>query len=193
MQLVPDIEFRMARKGQQQTTTMDSNIQQYEIIFELSSNYVNIYRENNDEDNNTNDASVDDENLVDSLQRTHLDDGELSTICKKNFPQQVNLFYEIIKMICYSFLFIQATHISCLPSEVLIYIFRWVISSDLDIRSLEQCARVCRGFYICARDPQLWKMICFKTWGVQTGNPSATINWRHMFINRPHVVFNGKT
>jgi len=34
-------------------------------------------------------------------------------------------------------------------------------------------------------------MICFKTWAGQTGNPSANINWRHMFINRPHVVFNG--
>lgn len=29
MQLVPDIEFRMARKGQQQTTTMDLTNRQY--------------------------------------------------------------------------------------------------------------------------------------------------------------------
>ncbi|CAF1502959.1 unnamed protein product [Rotaria magnacalcarata] len=159
MQLVPDIEFRMARKGQQPMTTMESNSQQ----------------ENNDEannNNNTNEVSEPDQNLIDALQRAHLDDGELSAICIKNFPQQ-------------------ATHISCLPSEVLIYILRWVVSSDLDIRSLEQCARTCRGFYLCARDPQLWKMICFKTWGVQTGNPSTNINWRYMFINRPHVVFNG--
>ena len=75
---------------------------------------------------------------------------------------------------------------------MLIYIFRWVVSAELDVRSLEQCARVCRGFHICARDPQLWKMICFKTWSAQTGNPSAHVNWRHMFINRPHVVFNGR-
>jgi hypothetical protein len=36
MQLVPDIEFRMARKGQsqqQQTTTMDLNNRQYKIFF----------------------------------------------------------------------------------------------------------------------------------------------------------------
>lgn len=31
------------------------------------------------------------------------------------------------------------------------YIFRWVVSSDLDLRSLEQLSLVCRGFYICAR------------------------------------------
>lgn len=35
--------------------------------------------------------------------------------------------------------------------EVLMYIFRWVVSSDLDLRSLEQLSLVCRGFYICAR------------------------------------------
>ncbi len=33
MQLVPDIEFRMARKGQQQTTTMDLNTRQYKKGF----------------------------------------------------------------------------------------------------------------------------------------------------------------
>lgn len=44
-----------------------------------------------------------------------------------------------------SFLFL------ALPMEVLMYIFRWVVSSDLDLRSLEQLSLVCRGFYICAR------------------------------------------
>lgn len=38
-----------------------------------------------------------------------------------------------------------------LPLEVLMYIFRWVVSSDLDMRALEQLSLVCRGFYICAR------------------------------------------
>lgn len=38
-----------------------------------------------------------------------------------------------------------------LPREVLMYIFRWVVSSDLDMRALEQLSLVCRGFYICAR------------------------------------------
>lgn len=159
MQLVPDIEFRMVQKGQQQEiTTMGLNNQQ----------------ENTDEDNlnKKTEKSQQDDNSIDSFRRINIDDGELSAICVKNFPQQT-------------------THISSLPSEILIYIFRWVISSDLDVRSLEQCARVCRGFYKCARDTQLWKMICFKTWGLNTGNPSANINWRHMFINRPHVAFHG--
>lgn len=43
---------------------------------------------------------------------------------------------------------------TALPPEVLIYIFRWVVSSDLDLRALEQLSLVCRGFYICARSDQ---------------------------------------
>lgn len=35
------------------------------------------------------------------------------------------------------------------------YIFRWVVSSDLDMRALEQLSLVCRGFYICARSAPL--------------------------------------
>lgn len=47
---------------------------------------------------------------------------------------------------------------AALPREILMYIFRWVVSSDLDMRTLEQLSLVCRGFYICAR----WS--CRSTW-----------------------------
>lgn len=156
MQLVPDIEFRMDHRGQQQPTTTTTTTELNHSLEHLDS----------DQQLET------DSNLLESFQHVNIDENELSTICTKNFPQQ-------------------ATHISSLPFEVMIYIFRWIISSDLDVRSLEQCARVCRGFYRCARDTQLWKMICFKTWGTQTGKPLSNTNWRHMFIHRPHVVFNG--
>lgn len=154
MQLVPDIEFRMARRVQQQTITTT----------ELAHSLEHLGDKNQQLET--------DSNLLESFQHINIDENELSTICLKNFPQQ-------------------ATHISSLPFEVIIYIFRWIISSDLDVRSLEQCARVCRGFYRCARDAQLWKMICCKTWGAHTGKPMNNTNWRHMFIHRPHVVFNG--
>lgn len=52
------------------------------------------------------------------------------------------------------------THISSLPMEVLLLIFRWVVSRDLDIRSLEMCSMVCRGFYVGARDSEIWRLIC---------------------------------
>lgn len=44
---------------------------------------------------------------------------------------------------------------AALPREILMYIFRWVVSSDLDMRALEQLSLVCRGFYICARSAPL--------------------------------------
>ncbi len=34
------------------------------------------------------------------------------------------------------------THISALPVELLVYIFKWVISNDLDTISLENVAQV---------------------------------------------------
>ena len=34
-------------------------------------------------------------------------------------------------------------HISILPIEVILYIFKWVVSADLDIRSLETLSEVC--------------------------------------------------
>lgn len=45
--------------------------------------------------------------------------------------------------------------IAALPREILMYIFRWVVSSDLDMRALEQLSLVCRGFYICSRSELL--------------------------------------
>jgi len=55
-----------------------------------------VNRENIDEDIHTNKISENDENLIESLQRVNVDDGELATICVKNYPQQVNLFSFVI-------------------------------------------------------------------------------------------------
>nr|XP_045016734.1 F-box only protein 9 isoform X4 [Jaculus jaculus] len=66
------------------------------------------------------------------------------------FQQQLT-FQESALKLCQPELESSQTHISVLPMEVLMYIFRWVVSNDLDLRSLEQLSLVCRGFYICAR------------------------------------------
>lgn len=52
-------------------------------------------------------------------------------------------------------------HISDLPMEIILYILRWVVSSNLDLRALEQCSMVSKGFYLCARDSEIWKQACF--------------------------------
>ncbi|NXN94532.1 FBX9 protein, partial [Rhinopomastus cyanomelas] len=78
-----------------------------------------------------------------------------------------------------------------LPMEVLLYIFRWVVSSDLDLRSLEQLSLVCRGFYICARDPEIWHQVCLKIWGRSCNKLVPYNSWREMFLERPRVRFDG--
>lgn len=53
-------------------------------------------------------------------------------------------------------------HLSDLPTEIILHILRWVVASHLDMRSLEQCSIVSKGFYICARDSEIWKSACLK-------------------------------
>ncbi|XP_036323606.1 F-box only protein 9 [Rhagoletis pomonella] len=103
------------------------------------------------------------------------------------------------------------THISELPPEILLYILRWVVSTQLDIHSLEQCAGVCKGLYLCARDEELWRSVCTKVWGADLGTlgepiqhtqaddliesvdttPMVYTSWRQMFIMRERVIFSG--
>lgn len=82
-------------------------------------------------------------------------------------------------------------HISALPREILMYIFRWVVSSDLDMRALEQLSLVCRGFYICARDPEIWRSACLRVWGRSCTKLGLYKSWREMFLQRPRVRFDG--
>ncbi|XP_057651271.1 F-box only protein 9 [Diorhabda carinulata] len=83
-------------------------------------------------------------------------------------------------------------HIGQMPFEVILYILKWVVSEHLDMRSLEMFSRVCRGFYVCARDPEIWRIACMRIWGVNCGSsPGDYKTWRNMFIDRPRVNFNG--
>ncbi|XP_066931860.1 F-box only protein 9-like [Clytia hemisphaerica] len=84
------------------------------------------------------------------------------------------------------------THISALPSELLVNIIRWVVSKELDMKSLSQFSLACKWFYICARDEELWKIICLRTWGMKCCAPKKYQNsWQRMFVERPHLRFDG--
>lgn len=86
----------------------------------------------------------------------------------------------------------QLTHIGQLPSEVLNYILKWVVSSELDVKSLEACSQVSRGFYVAARDEEIWRLICLKVWGASVTTTNYHVQpWRDLFISRPRVNFNG--
>ena len=41
----------------------------------------------------------------------------------------------------------QMTHISAIPLELVMYIFKWVVSTELDMKSLEHLALVRRNFH----------------------------------------------
>uniref|UniRef100_A0A672HKH0 F-box domain-containing protein n=1 Tax=Salarias fasciatus TaxID=181472 RepID=A0A672HKH0_SALFA len=79
-------------------------------------------------------------------------DGEIEDLLAY-FEQQLTLESTFPK-ICTPEIDMTQVHISALPREILMYVFRWVVSSDLDMRALEQLSLVCRGFYMCARSAQ---------------------------------------
>lgn len=106
------------------------------------------------------------------------------------FQQQLTLEGSPQK-ICEHDMDLPQVHISVLPREVLMYIFRWVVSCDLDLRALEQLSLVCRGFYICARDPEIWRSACLRVWGRGCTKMLPYSSWREMFLERPRVRFDG--
>ncbi|KAJ7382513.1 F-box only protein 9 [Desmophyllum pertusum] len=60
------------------------------------------------------------------------------------------------------------------------------------MKSLEQLGRVCKGFYACTRDPDIWKLACLRVWGVNCGSAVQwNGSWRLMYIKRPHLLFVG--
>ncbi|KAJ8976327.1 hypothetical protein NQ317_010094 [Molorchus minor] len=48
------------------------------------------------------------------------------------------------------------------------------------------------GFYLCARDPEIWRLACIRVWGLNCGpTPGNYETWRNMYIERPSLHFNG--
>ncbi|OWK13356.1 FBXO9 [Cervus elaphus hippelaphus] len=67
------------------------------------------------------------------------DDSKMADLL--SYFQQQLTFQESVLKLCQPELESSQTHISALPMEVLMYVFRWVVSSDLDLRSLEQLSQ----------------------------------------------------
>ncbi|GAB5571618.1 F-box only protein 9 isoform X1 [Prionailurus iriomotensis] len=133
--------------------------------------------------------SPDGDGVGNSYMEDNDDDSKMADLLSC-FQQQLT-FQESVLKLCQPELESNQTHISVLPMEVLMYIFRWVVSSDLDLRSLEQLSQVCRGFYICARDPEIWRLACLKVWGRSCVKLVPYTSWREMFLERPRVRFDG--
>ncbi|GBP52503.1 F-box only protein 9 [Eumeta japonica] len=87
----------------------------------------------------------------------------------------------------------KGAHISWLPYELILLILRWTVSSELDAVSLERVAATSRGLYVAARDEDLWRALCARTWGLSCGNPKAFgfTTWREMYVERPRLRLHG--
>ncbi|KAK7590264.1 hypothetical protein V9T40_001877 [Parthenolecanium corni] len=144
--------------------------------FKDGNKYIENDQENQYTDHET-DENSDEEDVYDGSEP--LEDrfnrlvGKFSKICTPNKPQKT-------------------LHIADLPPEVIMYILRWVVSDELDLRSLEQCSLISRGFYLCARDSCLWKSACIRMWKNEQIIRSLNYDsWRDMYINHPRIGTNG--
>ena len=82
-------------------------------------------------------------------------------------------------------------HIGDMPGEVINYILKWVVSDELDLKSLESCSQVCRGLYMSARDEEIWRLVCCKVWGQSVLSKNHNISWRELFLTRKRVNYGG--
>ncbi|KAK2588306.1 hypothetical protein KPH14_004324 [Odynerus spinipes] len=163
VQLVPDIEFRLY-----ESTKIKSRER-----FEPEDNLGNIENDPHSTDDNDRDGEEDTEDEADLCLKLSRIVNRNQRVCCPKFEQST-------------------THISALPMEIILYILRWVVSSELDLRSLEMFSRVCRGFYISARDPEIWRLACIRVWGVNCGTYEPKYqSWRDMYIQRPRLRYNG--
>ncbi|KAL2739689.1 F-box only protein 9 [Vespula maculifrons] len=163
VQLVPDIEFRLY-----ESTKIKSRER-----FESDDNLGSIDNDTNNADDNDKDEEEDAEDESDLSVKLSRIVNRNQCVCFRKFEQST-------------------THISALPMEIILYILRWVVSSELDLRSLEMFSRVCRGFYISARDPEIWRLACIKVWGVNCGTYEPKYqSWRDMYVQRPRLRYNG--
>lgn len=132
--LDPDIEFKMYDKLKHSMQASNSEPNKFTITTNSNSNL--------DED----EEDLDGVDLVHRFQ-TSIDNGN-GKFFERNTEKGVILT--------------EGLHLSSLPTEIILYILRWVVSSNLDLRSLEQCSMVCKGFYLLARDDEIWRTACFK-------------------------------
>jgi len=130
-------------------------------------------------------ATLDDNGNLECPSIDENEDYELANLCSKFSKLSTNGQCHIQKEFETN-----SVHIGELPCEVLNYIIKWVVSSALDMKALEACSQVCRGFYLAARDEEIWRLVSCRVWGPSTTN-NYYPSWRDMFLNKPKVNFSG--
>lgn len=139
IQLVPDIEKKIYERNK---TNLQGRADEM-VASDVNKN-ENLFETSNDDDGN----DIEDLTDVNLLLRFQLFLEKSGQICKRMGSDKV--------------LLTTGAHFCDLPTEIILLIFRWVVSNDLDVRSLDKCSEVCKGFYVCARDSEIWRAICVK-------------------------------
>uniref|UniRef100_V5IA03 F-box only protein 9 n=1 Tax=Anoplophora glabripennis TaxID=217634 RepID=V5IA03_ANOGL len=166
VQIVPDIEFKLERMSKPKLKDRQATEDKEK---------GDIFTETIEEKHESSDENSEDEEIL---------EGELLPRIQKKLAKGYPLCVPKFEQ--------KTTHISELPVEIIFYILRWLVSADLDLKGLEVFSAVCRGFYLCARDPEIWRLACLRVWGLNCGpSPDTYQSWREMYIERPRVHFNG--
>lgn len=174
-QLVPDIESRVysREKAKRDERKMRKAGRSNSVASD-----DRLGEENDDEDEETNLDEDEEDNLIVKFNSLNIDENGSFFICKPA-----------------SQLMTRSIHFSHLPYEVVLYILRWIVSDELDMRSLENFGQVCRGFYVLSREPQIWRSACTLMWSTKILEEKILIDynndWRSLFIERPRVNVNG--
>lgn len=174
-QIVPDIEFRF--------------YEQQKLKYDVNKKYHNLPNDFNKQlDMSISDAKADIEPIDGLYEKFQRD-----LCCEEIYGGKMLLNSRDTSVITTG----HNMHISDLPPEIVMNILRWVVSSQLDMVSLEQFSAVCRGCYIYGRDEELWRLACVKVWGHNVGTLDGMEDglsygsWRDMFIRREKVLFSG--
>ena len=135
MQIDPDIEFKSCcsteSKNNQPTTETD-------VVITVDSN----------DDDDEEDKIEKEKTLYEQFQAVTLEE---NSFCTKRSPKDVifntHLILELLRSFIL-FIFLKAMHFSDMPIEVVMLIMKWVVSDQLDIRSLENLSRVIERLFL---------------------------------------------
>lgn len=168
VQIEPNIEYKMYQAN------IKINSEKSDVTISNKNNKLTTEKKSSHlpENKNNEDEELDD--LVESFSK-HLA-LENSPVCQPNSSP------DVIRT---------SKHISCLPIEVFIHILKFVISNDLDMRSLERFGETCKGFFLLSRENELWRKACEKVWKNNLSVPPENSTWRDTYINRCRVLFEG--
>ena len=76
----------------------------------------------------------------------------VATSCEPQYPPKVSGVRVVFSSQSVTSVLLQGTHISCLPNDVIRHVVLWLVSDELDLKSLEQLSMVCMALLLMSCD-----------------------------------------